>query len=78
MTDVTISGKPYKLLKAIPTREDEHVSRVCNGCEFDYLNRTGNGCAKAVAGVAPSCHGDYIYVADNPEAIADYMARKLV
>ena len=80
MTDVTISGKPYKLLKAIPIprHEDDETSRVCNGCAFNFLNIEGNGCARAVAGTVPSCHGDYIYVSATPESLADYMARKLV
>ena len=75
---VTIMGKTYVLRQAVTTDEDAPAGEVCEGCAFDVYNQSsGVGCAAVVRGHIPICQGTLVYIEDTPEAIAEYMARRL-
>lgn len=70
MIQSTIGGKKYVLVQHLQP-EDRYR---CEGCCFD------NGmedCEEMRNRASVKCEGNLIYIEDNPEAIADYMARRL-
>ena len=70
MIQSTIDGKKYVLVHHVGT----HSS--CKGCCLeDGLN--GENCGTVVSRASVHCVGSLIFIEDNPEAIADYMARRL-
>ena len=70
MIPSTIDGKKYVLVHHIGTRSS------CAGCALEHgLNK--EHCGTVVSRASAHCVGSLIFIEDNPEAIADYMARRL-
>ena len=73
----TIMGISYTRRPSIGDDRDETGLSLCEGCSFNHYNKGNSGCVSVVRPEIPECEGPFIYVEDTPEAIAEYMARRL-
>lgn len=70
MIQSTIDGKKYVLVHHLQP-EDRYR---CKGCCFDSAM---DDCEEMRNRASVRCDGNLIFIEDTPEAIADYMARRL-
>lgn len=90
-THITIKGVKYRVVKAIHTFEEgqtsgDHEVSPCNGCVFEEVQscrtrfRSG-GRLKCVDGdedaMSDEHRTDYILIHNTPEALAEYVARRM-
>ena len=88
---ITVGGVKYRVVKAIHTFEegqtsDDHEVSPCNGCVFEDVQncrtrfRSG-GKLKCVDGdedaMSDANRTDYILIGNTPEALAEYVARRM-
>ena len=74
MIHSTVDGKPYVLVQALDNG-DEYDN--CCGCAFTDEDTHGCNLAAEKMKVTVACYGPLMFVEDSPEAIAEYMARRL-
>lgn len=89
-THITVKGTKYRVVKALMTFEQaevDHDLSVCDGCVFEAMGdcRTrfrAKQTLKCVEGDDGATHDaervDYILIPNTREALAEYVAKRLV